>query len=92
SQLIISGAYRKLIVVPKDVKWEILPYTDVTKPLLLSDFEILQGTTELIIDKSGPLKALKLEFQLPPLCLCNYGNKREFQNKVLVIHQKHSIQ
>ncbi|GIY26645.1 pseudouridylate synthase 7 homolog [Caerostris darwini] len=62
----LSGAYRKLIVVPKDVKWEILPYTDVTKSLLLSDFEILQGTTELIIDKSGPLKALKLEFQLPP--------------------------
>ncbi|GIY92393.1 pseudouridylate synthase 7 homolog, partial [Caerostris extrusa] len=44
----LSGAYRKLIVVPK------------------------MGTTELIIDKSGPLKAFEAGISIAPLCLCNY--------------------
>ncbi|CAL1289762.1 unnamed protein product [Larinioides sclopetarius] len=62
----LSGAYRKLIVVPEDVKWEIIPYSDVTKSLVLSDLDRLQGLPEPTVDEAGSLKALKLEFQLPP--------------------------
>ncbi|GBM52146.1 Pseudouridylate synthase 7 [Araneus ventricosus] len=62
----LSGAYRKLIVVPEDVKWEIIPYSDVTKSLVLSDLDRLQGLPEPTVEEAGSLKALKLEFQLPP--------------------------
>ncbi|GFT37905.1 pseudouridylate synthase 7 homolog [Nephila pilipes] len=64
--LSLSGAYRKLVVIPDDVKWEIIPYDDVTKPLVLSDLDILQNVTEPVIPESGLYKALKLEFRLPP--------------------------
>ncbi|GFR01775.1 pseudouridylate synthase 7 homolog [Trichonephila clavata] len=64
--LSLSGAYRKIIVIPKDVKWEIIPYDDVTKPLALSDLDILQNVSEPVVPESGRYKALKLEFQLPP--------------------------
>lgn len=60
----LSGAYRNIIITPSCVKWEILSYDDVSKPLALSDLDVIQGTT-LDISSEGSLKALKLEFKLP---------------------------
>ncbi|XP_035219310.1 pseudouridylate synthase 7 homolog isoform X2 [Stegodyphus dumicola] len=61
----LSGAYRKVIITPTDVKWELLPYDDVSKPLALSDLDVLQGVTLCDPPINGSLKALKLELKLP---------------------------
>lgn len=38
----MSGCYRHIVITPRDVKWKELTYDDPSKPLLLSDLDILQ--------------------------------------------------
>ncbi|KAG8183105.1 hypothetical protein JTE90_024416 [Oedothorax gibbosus] len=62
----LSGDYRKLIVIPEDTKWQIIPYDDGTLPLVPSDLDVIQNQTIPPFEGSGSFKALKLEFKLPP--------------------------
>ncbi|XP_042905164.1 pseudouridylate synthase 7 homolog [Parasteatoda tepidariorum] len=61
----LSGDYRKIIVIPEEVKWEIIHYNDNTIPLSLSDLDVLNGITLPDFPSSGLHKALKVEFNLP---------------------------
>lgn len=61
----LSGDYRKIIIIPTDVKWEIASYDDVSKPLAHSDLDILQGVPADTESTGGTLQALKLGLKLP---------------------------
>ncbi|CAN7988732.1 unnamed protein product, partial [Ixodes hexagonus] len=41
----MSGCYRHIVTIPRDVTWEELSYEDPSKPLLLSDLDVLRGNT-----------------------------------------------
>ena len=48
----MPGDYRHLVVKPGDVEWSVVEYEDVTKSLVLSDFEKLKGDQ---LPKSGEM-------------------------------------
>ncbi|XP_051889897.1 pseudouridylate synthase 7 homolog isoform X2 [Pristis pectinata] len=62
----LSGAYRKIIIHPQNVTWEILVYDDKKIPLVQTDVEKLEGVPLPKSSKDGKLKALKMDFSLPP--------------------------
>ncbi|XP_067861118.1 pseudouridylate synthase 7 homolog isoform X2 [Heptranchias perlo] len=62
----LSGAYRKIIIRPQNVTWEILVYDDNKIPLVHTDVEKLEGTSLPESCKDGKYKALKMDFSLPP--------------------------
>ncbi|XP_078091804.1 pseudouridylate synthase 7 homolog isoform X2 [Mustelus asterias] len=62
----LSGAYRKIIICPENVTWEILVYDDNKIPLVHTDVEKLEGTPLPESCKDGKYKALKMDFSLPP--------------------------
>ena len=37
----LSGSYRKIVVRPEDLRWEVLYYDDVQLPLLQGDTDVL---------------------------------------------------
>uniref|UniRef100_A0A4W3INT6 Pseudouridylate synthase 7 homolog n=1 Tax=Callorhinchus milii TaxID=7868 RepID=A0A4W3INT6_CALMI len=62
----LSGAYRKIIIRPQDVSWNVLAYDDHKIPLIHTDLERLEGTPLPEFSKEGKCRALKMEFSLPP--------------------------
>ncbi|XP_062928239.1 pseudouridylate synthase 7 homolog [Mobula hypostoma] len=62
----LSGAYRKIIIRPQNVTWEILVYDDKKIPLVQTDVEKLEGVPLPESSKDGKFKALKMDFSLPP--------------------------
>ncbi|XP_069764399.1 pseudouridylate synthase 7 homolog isoform X2 [Narcine bancroftii] len=62
----LSGAYRKIIIRPQNVTWEILEYDDTKIPLVQTDVEKLEGVPLPKSSKEGKFKALKMDFSLPP--------------------------
>ncbi|XP_069085955.1 pseudouridylate synthase 7 homolog [Pleurodeles waltl] len=62
----LSGAYRKIIILPQNVKWELVAYDDPRIPLVQTDVEKLEGKPLPVFEKEGKYKALKMEFSLPP--------------------------
>ncbi|XP_033114577.1 pseudouridylate synthase 7 homolog [Anneissia japonica] len=62
----LPGAYRKVIVKPLKVKWSIIKYNDSLLPLSQSDLDIIEGKASPQSIPDGKLKALKMEFTLPP--------------------------
>ncbi|XP_067915387.1 pseudouridylate synthase 7 homolog isoform X1 [Heterodontus francisci] len=62
----LSGAYRKIIIHPQNVTWQILVYDDNKIPLVRTDVEKLEGTPLSEFSKDGKYKALKMDFSLPP--------------------------
>ncbi|XP_055509174.1 pseudouridylate synthase 7 homolog isoform X1 [Leucoraja erinacea] len=62
----LSGAYRKIIIHPQNVTWEILGYDDKKISLVQTDVEKLEGVPLPKISKDGHFKALKMAFSLPP--------------------------
>ncbi|KAK7116889.1 hypothetical protein R3I94_023281 [Phoxinus phoxinus] len=61
----LAGAYRKLLIRPSDVSWELIQYDDPRVPLVLSDVEKLENTPAPVYLKEGKYRALKMEFSLP---------------------------
>ena len=41
----LPGGYRHIVVRPQDVEWKIDEYSDVTKPLVLSDLDKIRNVT-----------------------------------------------
>ncbi|CAH1265050.1 PUS7 [Branchiostoma lanceolatum] len=62
----LSGAYRKIIVKPTNCKWSVMHYDDVKISLMLTDKDILDGKEAPVAASDGKMKALKVEFTLPP--------------------------
>lgn len=63
----LSGSYRNIVVKPKNVKWEIINYSDFKISLIQNDYEKLTNTSPVVENKeSGKFKALKLQMTLPP--------------------------
>ncbi|XP_015270556.1 PREDICTED: pseudouridylate synthase 7 homolog isoform X2 [Gekko japonicus] len=62
----LSGAYRKIIIRPQNVSWEMVAYDDPKIPLFNTDLDKLEGKPPAVIATEGKYKALKIEFSLPP--------------------------
>ncbi len=72
---ILPGSYRKLVIRPRDVTWQLLHYDTLTTPLTTTDLERLQRASNSAASEqsaaestSGQYKALRLEFTLPSSC------------------------
>uniref|UniRef100_A0A8C5SCQ6 Pseudouridylate synthase 7 homolog n=1 Tax=Laticauda laticaudata TaxID=8630 RepID=A0A8C5SCQ6_LATLA len=61
----LSGAYRKIIIRPQNVSWELIEYDDPKIPLFTTDLDKLEGKVPATLAR-GKYKALKMEFSLPP--------------------------
>ncbi|XP_041441200.1 pseudouridine synthase 7 L homeolog isoform X2 [Xenopus laevis] len=62
----LSGAYRKIVICPQDVSWEVVSYDDPKIPLVQTDLDKLEGKALPEYNKEGKYRALKMEFSLPP--------------------------
>ncbi|CAJ1056247.1 pseudouridylate synthase 7 homolog isoform X1 [Xyrichtys novacula] len=62
----LAGAYRRIIIRPSDVSWEVIQYEDPRLSLVHSDFEKLENKPAPVVNNEGKYRALKLEFSLPP--------------------------
>ncbi|XP_074532830.1 pseudouridylate synthase 7 homolog isoform X2 [Halichoeres trimaculatus] len=62
----LAGAYRRIIIRPSDVSWEVIQYDDPRISLVHSDYEILEKKPAPVFNTEGKYRALRLEFSLPP--------------------------
>ncbi|KAK8788825.1 hypothetical protein V5799_021397 [Amblyomma americanum] len=70
-ELSMSGCYRHLVTVPREVKWQEVSYTDPQAALLLSDRDRLEGLPEptgCCKGDTNAKRALILEFNLGSSC------------------------
>uniref|UniRef100_A0AAR2IME7 Pseudouridylate synthase 7 homolog n=1 Tax=Pygocentrus nattereri TaxID=42514 RepID=A0AAR2IME7_PYGNA len=62
----LAGAYRRILIRPSDVSWEVIQYDDPKVPLIYTDVEKLENKSLPVYLKEGKYRALKMEFSLPP--------------------------
>ncbi|XP_051856426.1 pseudouridylate synthase 7 homolog isoform X3 [Antechinus flavipes] len=62
----LSGAYRKIIIRPQNVSWEVVSYDDPRIPLFNTDLDNLEGKPPPVFAAEGKYRALKMDFSLPP--------------------------
>ncbi|XP_054475868.1 pseudouridylate synthase 7 homolog [Anoplopoma fimbria] len=62
----LAGAYRRILIRPSDVSWEVIQYDDPKISLVHSDFEKLENKPAPVFNKEGKYRALRMEFSLPP--------------------------
>ncbi|XP_043821074.1 pseudouridylate synthase 7 homolog isoform X2 [Dromiciops gliroides] len=62
----LSGAYRKIIIRPQNVSWEVVSYDDPRIPLFNTDLDNLEGKAPPVFAAEGKYRALKMDFSLPP--------------------------
>ncbi|KAL7867822.1 hypothetical protein SRHO_G00092060 [Serrasalmus rhombeus] len=62
----LAGAYRRILIRPSDVSWEVIQYDDPKVPLIYTDVEKLENKSVPVYLKEGKYRALKMEFSLPP--------------------------
>ncbi|XP_076590186.1 pseudouridylate synthase 7 homolog isoform X1 [Chaetodon auriga] len=62
----LAGAYRRIIIRPSDVSWEVIHYDDPRISLVHSDYEKLENKPAPVFNKEGKYRALRMEFSLPP--------------------------
>ncbi|XP_016060242.1 PREDICTED: pseudouridylate synthase 7 homolog isoform X2 [Miniopterus natalensis] len=62
----LSGAYRKIIIRPQNVSWEVVAYDDPKIPLFNTDVDNLEGKPPPVFASEGRYRALKMDFSLPP--------------------------
>uniref|UniRef100_A0A671PQ69 Pseudouridylate synthase 7 homolog n=1 Tax=Sinocyclocheilus anshuiensis TaxID=1608454 RepID=A0A671PQ69_9TELE len=61
----LAGAYRRILIRPRDVSWELIQYDDPRVPLVHTDVEKLENAPAPLYLKEGKYRALKMEFSLP---------------------------
>lgn len=66
----LAGAYRRILIRPSDVSWEVIQYDDARVPLIYTDVEKLENKPVPVYLTEGKYRALKMEFSLPP---CTYA-------------------
>ncbi|XP_066523202.1 pseudouridylate synthase 7 homolog isoform X2 [Hoplias malabaricus] len=62
----LAGAYRRILIRPSDVSWEVIQYDDPRVPLIYTDVEKLENKPMPVYLTEGKYRALKMEFSLPP--------------------------
>ncbi|XP_007244365.2 pseudouridylate synthase 7 homolog isoform X1 [Astyanax mexicanus] len=62
----LAGAYRRILIRPSDVSWEVIHYDDARVPLVYTDVEKLENKPLPVYLTEGKYRALKMEFSLPP--------------------------
>uniref|UniRef100_A0A0K8TWP2 Pseudouridylate synthase 7 n=1 Tax=Bactrocera latifrons TaxID=174628 RepID=A0A0K8TWP2_BACLA len=64
----MAGAYRKLLICPRDLTWKFRKYSTPEETLIASDWDRIAGKADKIenTEGTGDLKALLLDFCLPP--------------------------
>ncbi|XP_044625659.2 pseudouridylate synthase 7 homolog isoform X2 [Equus asinus] len=62
----LSGAYRKVVIRPQNVSWEVVAYDDPKIPLFNTDVDNLEGKPPPVFASEGKYRALKMDFALPP--------------------------
>ncbi|KAF7649313.1 hypothetical protein LDENG_00143520, partial [Lucifuga dentata] len=62
----LAGAYRRIIIRPSDVSWEVIQYDDPRISLVHTDVEKLEDKPAPVFNKEGKYRALRMEFSLPP--------------------------
>ncbi|XP_058502592.1 pseudouridylate synthase 7 homolog isoform X2 [Solea solea] len=62
----LAGAYRRVVIRPSDVSWEVTQYDDPRISLVHTDFEKLENKPGPVFNKEGKHRALRMEFSLPP--------------------------
>ncbi|XP_057182923.1 pseudouridylate synthase 7 homolog isoform X1 [Triplophysa rosa] len=61
----LAGAYRRVVIRPRDVRWELIHYDDPRVPLVHTDVEKLENRPAPVYLKEGKYRVLKMEFSLP---------------------------
>ncbi|XP_051545325.1 pseudouridylate synthase 7 homolog isoform X2 [Myxocyprinus asiaticus] len=61
----LAGAYRRVVIRPSDVSWELIQYDDPRVPLVHTDVEKLENQAAPVYLTEGKYRALKMEFSLP---------------------------
>lgn len=64
----LSGAYRHIVIRPKDVVWHMCSYDNIEMPLVLSDLDRLRGEPVPELIQGGSKQALVMELTLPSSC------------------------
>lgn len=64
----MAGAYRKLLICPRELTWKFRKYSSPEETLIASDWDRIAGKADNIenAEGTGDLKALLLDFHLPP--------------------------
>ncbi|XP_034031946.1 pseudouridylate synthase 7 homolog isoform X2 [Thalassophryne amazonica] len=62
----LAGAYRRILLRPSDVSWEVIQYDDPRISLIHTDTEKLESKPAPVFNKEGKYRALRMEFSLPP--------------------------
>uniref|UniRef100_A0A673WYX8 Pseudouridylate synthase 7 homolog n=1 Tax=Salmo trutta TaxID=8032 RepID=A0A673WYX8_SALTR len=62
----LAGAYRRILIKPSDVNWEVINYDDPRISLVHTDVEKLEDQPPPVFNKEGKYRALRMEFSLPP--------------------------
>uniref|UniRef100_A0A034W3X6 Pseudouridylate synthase 7-like protein n=1 Tax=Bactrocera dorsalis TaxID=27457 RepID=A0A034W3X6_BACDO len=64
----MAGAYRKLLICPRELTWKFRKYSTPEETLIASDWDRIAGKADKIENSegNGDLKALLLDFCLPP--------------------------
>ncbi|XP_061825352.2 pseudouridylate synthase 7 homolog [Nerophis lumbriciformis] len=62
----LAGAYRRVLIRPSDVSWEVIDYDDPKISLVHTDLEKMEKKAAPVFNKEGKYRALRLEFSLPP--------------------------
>ncbi|XP_077567235.1 pseudouridylate synthase 7 homolog [Stigmatopora nigra] len=62
----LAGAYRRVLIRPSDVSWDVIQYDDPKISLVHTDFEKIENKPAPVWEKEGKYRALRLEFSLPP--------------------------
>ncbi|XP_062848919.1 pseudouridylate synthase 7 homolog [Trichomycterus rosablanca] len=61
----LAGAYRRILIRPSDVSWEVINYNDNTVPLIHTDVQKLENKPAPVYLTEGKYRALKMDFSLP---------------------------
>lgn len=62
----LAGAYRRIIIRPSEVSWEVIHYDDPRISLVHTDFEKIENKPAPVFKNEGKHRALRMEFSLPP--------------------------
>ncbi|XP_059916356.1 pseudouridylate synthase 7 homolog [Gadus macrocephalus] len=62
----LAGAYRRVVIRPSDVSWQVIQYDDPRVSLVHTDVEKLEDKPGPVFNTEGKYRALRMEFSLPP--------------------------
>lgn len=62
----LAGAYRRVVIRPTAVSWEVIQYDDPRISLVHTDVEKLEDKPGPVFNTEGKYRALRMEFSLPP--------------------------